>query len=60
MIELEKKTDSNNRGQFWRMTQHMIHQMKGNIFLYLVSDVILRIDIKVKNNMIKTDISVNN
>ena len=33
----------------------MIHQRKGNIFLYPVSDVILRIDIKVKNNMTKTD-----
>ena len=28
---------------------------KGNIILYLVSDVILRMNIKVKNNMTKTD-----
>ena len=32
----------------------MIYQTKGNIFLYLVFDVILRIDVKVKNNMTKT------
>ena len=35
----------------------MIHQRKGNtnFFLYLVSNVILRINIKVKNNMKKID-----
>ena len=32
----------------------MIYQTKGNISLYLVVDVILRIDVKVKNNMTKT------
>ena len=32
----------------------MIYQTKGNIFLYLVFDVILRIDIKVKNNITKS------
>ena len=32
----------------------MIHQRKGNIFLYLVYDVILRINIKVKSDMTKT------
>ena len=32
----------------------MIHQKKGNIFLCLVIDVILRLDINVKNNMTKT------
>ena len=32
----------------------MIYQRKGNIFLYLIYDVISRINIKVKNNMTKT------
>ena len=32
----------------------MIQQKKGNIFLCLVIDVILRLDINVKNNMTKT------
>ena len=31
----------------------MIYQTKGNISLCLVSDVILRIDTKVKNNITK-------
>ena len=32
----------------------MIHQAKGNIFLFLVIDLILGIDIQVKNNVTKT------
>ena len=35
----------------------MIHQRKGNIFLCLVIYAILRIDIKVKNNLTKTNFS---
>ena len=36
----------------------MKHQKKGNIFLCLVIDIILRLDINVKNNMTKTHFSL--